>query len=101
MDTSGLETSGLETSGFETSGLKTTTPVSPSPPGSPAGAEISATFTVTGAFGTLDVMKTGREMLERGASETSTVVSGSGWPTIASRRKDALPPTGWLAIVRR
>ncbi len=95
METSGFETSGLETSGFDTSGLKTTAPARPFVTTVPAGASIWSTFTVTRALGSVDVMKTGRDALERGASETSIVVSR------ASLRNDADPPVGWFAIVRR
>src|SRR5690349_938998 len=91
----GLVIAGLVIAGFVPSGFSVAEPVKPLGTRVPCGAVISAMLMVTLAVGFVDVTNTGRVALEVGGMLKSRVVS------CENCRKDALPPGGWLAIVRR
>src|SRR5690242_21464570 len=91
----GLVIAGLVIAGLVISGFRVVKLVKPPGTSVPWGAVISLMLTVTLAAGFVEVTKTGRVALERAGMLKSSVVS------CANCRNDALPPTGWLAMVKR
>src|SRR5580704_7473722 len=81
--------------GFVMSGLRTAVDESPLLTMEPPMAVICATFTVMVAAAFVEVAKTLRETEEYGGIVTSSVIN------FENCKKDAVPPVGWLAIVKR
>src|SRR6266436_2903651 len=91
----GLVIFGFVTSAFVMSGLRTADDESPFVTTDPPIAEICTTFTVIVAAAFVEVAKTLRETEEYGGIVTSSVVN------LENCKKDAVPPVGWFAIVKR
>src|SRR5580704_7174087 len=81
--------------GLVMSGLRTAVDESPLFMMEPPMAVICATFTVMVAAAFVEVAKTLRETEEYGGIVTSSVIN------FENCKKDAVPPVGWLAIVKR
>src|SRR5579859_452510 len=91
----GLPILGFWMLGLLASGFKTAEALSPFEITEPPMAVICATFTVTVASGFVEVTKTLRDTDEYCGTAMSSVVN---WENC---RKEAEPPVGWFAIMRR